>query len=109
MRTTKAKLESQVEQINMLTNSPLTPYETTTCKARKCLTHRLRRDENGNLISRAGHYYISYAYGRSRLERVCNTGGGCSDISHSVTKGELNSILHGIINVLENLEGKIII
>ena len=102
MRTTKAQLESQVEQINMLTHSPQTKYETTVCKARRCLTIRVRKDENGNLISRAGHYYISYSYGRCRLERICNTGGGCSDISHSVTKRELNSILHGIINVLEN-------
>ena len=89
MRTTEAQLEYQAEQINRLANSPLTKYQST-------------RDENGNLISNIGHYYIAYAYGRSRLERIATTGGGCSDISHSVSKGELNSILHGIINVLEN-------
>jgi membrane protein YqaA with SNARE-associated domain len=87
MRTTKAQLENQVEQINMLTNSPLTKYQTATV---------------GNLISNIGHYYIGYAYGRSRLERIVNTGGGCSDISHSVTKRELSSILHSMLNVLEN-------
>jgi len=89
MRTTKAQLEYQAREINMLTNSPLTKYRAT-------------RDKNGNLISMAGHYYISYAYGRCRLERISNPGGGGSDISHSVSKGELNSILHGIINVLKN-------
>ena len=89
MRTTEAQLEYQAEQINKLTNSPLTKYRST-------------RDENGNLISRAGHYYISYACGSCKLERIFNTGGACYDISHSVTKRGLNSILHGIINVLEN-------
>ena len=32
MRTTKAQLESQVEQINMLTNSPMYAYQTITDK-----------------------------------------------------------------------------
>tara|TARA_R110002096_G_scaffold297833_1_gene492230 strand:+ start:116 stop:361 length:246 start_codon:yes stop_codon:yes gene_type:complete len=74
-------------------------YQTITDKTG---AHEVKRNENGNLSSSVGHYCIHGAYGRFRLERICNTGGGCSDISHSVTKGELNSILHGIINVLEN-------
>lgn len=57
-RITQKDLESLVERINELTNSPLKPYDHETHK------------------SNVGNYHLSYAYGGVNLHRMVNNGGG---------------------------------
>ena len=64
-RINKAQLESLVNIINKITNSPL-EY----CQP--------RTPENPNFCSNIGHYCLDWAYGGVQLQRVDNTGGGVS-------------------------------
>jgi len=51
--------------------------------------------------SNAGTYYVQGAYGGYRLERICNDGGGASDISLRGTKREIYEQMKTAVTVLE--------
>jgi len=63
MRTTLKELESQIELLNQITNSPPTPYT---------------RAEDGKLTANIGNHHLSRAYGGFCVHRMANTSGGAS-------------------------------
>ena len=65
MRITKANLEGLADTINYATNSPMATYT----KASTGYT------------ANPGNFHIGWAYGGCKLVRVCNNGGGISDIT----------------------------
>ena len=87
-RIKQRDLESLVERINEITNSPKT-YGT--------------RDENG-FRSHIDHYHLDYAYGGVKMVRAMNDGGGIDVISTGGygTKRELFNWLHAFISGLTN-------
>ena len=78
-RITEKDLRELCERLNLLTDSPLTPYS---------------KDANGKFLPNAGNYYLDYAYGGVQLQRIsprgCETplgGGYC-------TKREMYDKIH---------------
>ena len=45
------------------------------------LTYRINIATNSPIVHEANHYYLSYAYGGVKLERTCNDGRGCNEVS----------------------------
>ena len=86
-RITEKQLESLVQWVNELTNSPATSYT---------------RAEDGKLSANIGNYHLYYAYGGVNLHRMTNTGGGVNTPLGEVTrtKRELFNQLHAFINGL---------
>lgn len=63
-RVTTEQLQAIATRINMLTGSPLQPYETV----------------DGKYVAQAGCFHLSQAYGGFALHRITNTSGGCTDV-----------------------------
>jgi hypothetical protein len=86
-RITEKQLESLVQWINELTNSPPTSYT---------------RTEDGKLSANIGNYHLYHAYGGVNLHRMTNTGGGVNTPlgEGTRTKRELFNQLHAFINGL---------
>jgi len=80
MRTTEKELQSLVQWLNKITNSPT--------------------DENGNQI---GNYHLAFAYGGVTLHRIVNSGGGVSTPLGGgyFTKRELAAKLRSFIAGIE--------
>jgi hypothetical protein len=85
-RITEKQLESLVQWVNELTNSPATSYTRTDDK----------------LTANIGNYHLYYAYGGVNLHRMTNTGGGVNTPlgEGTRTKRELFNQLHAFINGL---------
>lgn len=60
-RTTTKHLQSLINQVNKMTNSPMESYA---------------KGEDGNYHAQVGNYHLSAAYGGVNMERICNDGGG---------------------------------
>jgi hypothetical protein len=86
-RITDKNLESLVETINTLTNSPQDPYT--------------RID--GKSSSNVGNFHLYYAYGGVNLHRMSNTSGGVSTPvgMGTRTKRELYNDMQSFIRGLE--------
>jgi hypothetical protein len=86
-RITEKQLESLVQWINELTNSPATSYTRTDDK----------------LTANIGNYHLYYAYGGVNLHRMSNEGGGVSTPlgGGTRTKRELFNQLHAFINGIQ--------
>lgn len=63
-RITKKQLETLINRLNKLTNSPERPYTVA----------------DGKCTANPGCYYLAGAYGGYKLERMSNAGGGCHDV-----------------------------
>jgi hypothetical protein len=86
-RITEKTLESLVEYINKLTNSPATPYTRTDNKS----------------VANVGNFHLYHAYGGVNLHRMSNKGGGVSTPvgMGTRTKRELYNDLQSFIRGLE--------
>jgi len=86
-RITEKQLESLVQWVNELTNSPPTSYT---------------RTEDGKLSANIGNYHLYFAYGGVNLHRMTNTSGGVNTPlgEGTRTKRELFNQLHAFINGL---------
>lgn len=83
-RITEKQLQSLIDHLNKITNSPATPYA---------------KDETGKYTAQVGNYHLDCAYGGYNLARMCSAGGG---ISHPITSGymtkrELYNLIHAYI------------
>jgi hypothetical protein len=87
MRITTAKLQSQVDLLNQLTNSPMTPYS------------KSEKGYNANI----GNYHLGFAYGGVILYRMDTTGGGVKDIFSCgyMTKKEIHLMIKSYIYGLQ--------
>jgi len=85
-RVTTEQLEAIVARINMITNSPLKPYESV----------------DGKYVAQVGNYHLSQAYGGFSLHRMGNTSGGTSDVLSvgHVPKKEIANLMHAFIRGL---------
>lgn len=81
-RIAQAQLNYAVERINVNTKSPLTPYTKV----------------DGKLVANIGNFHIYGAYGGYGLHRMCNEGGGITQIIGISTKRELYNQLQAMIN-----------
>jgi hypothetical protein len=63
-RITRAFLDAKTTTLNSMTKSPSEPYRTV----------------DGKAVPNVGNYHISGAYGGYCLHRMCNEGGGVSDV-----------------------------
>ena len=74
-RITDATLQSQVDRLNRLTHSPITPYV--------------------NGVAQPGNYHLSHAYGGVSLHRMGDAGRGVSEPLHCghVTRRELSGLI----------------
>jgi hypothetical protein len=88
-RITDKDLQAVVARINRITGSPM-DY------AQPCAKGVL-------FCSNIGNYHLDYAYGGVQLCRVCNTGGGVSNVlgCGHVSKRELYERMHAFISGLE--------
>ena len=82
-RITEAMLQSRVDRLNKLTNSPAQPYT------------------NGK--ANIGNFHLSHAYGGVCLHRMCTDGGGVTAplIGGHVSKRELYDALCAFISDIE--------
>ena len=55
----------------------------------------------GRLVSNIGHYYLSIYNGTYGVEKIVNTGGGCTDISCRGSKKETATWLNAFISGIE--------
>jgi hypothetical protein len=87
-RITDKHLKGMIDRLNRITNNPLVPYE--------------RID--GKLVAQIGCYHLSHAYGGVSLYRMCNEGGGVTDVFHSghTTKRELYERIYAYIKGIED-------
>ena len=91
-KITDRDLIGMVDRLSRITNSPRTPY--------------LRYD--GRTVAQIGNFHLSHAYGGVCVHRMCNDGGGVSDvlsIGH-VPKRELYSALYAFIRGMEFAESE---
>lgn len=84
-RITRAHLEHFVNELNVLTNSPLKPYE----------------QVEGKLIGQIGNFHLYGAYGATALHRTMNNGGGVNEIFGLSTKRELYDKIRAMISGLQ--------
>jgi hypothetical protein len=85
-RTSKNELQAICDRINIITDSPLSPYT---------------KGENGITVN-LGNYHLSGAYGGWALCRMQTQGGGVSDIfGGHVPKKELAARMHAFIHGIE--------
>lgn len=86
-RITEKNLESLVEYINKLTNSPQEPYSTI----------------DGKCSANIGNFHLYHAYGGVNLHRMSNTSGGVNTPvgMGTRTKRELYNDLQSFIRGLE--------
>lgn len=57
--------------------------------------------DDGKRVSNPGHFYIGYAYGKPRLERMVSDEGAASDISPRLSARELHHWLLGYLNGID--------
>jgi hypothetical protein len=88
-RITQKDIESVVARINRITGSPM--------------DYAQPRTDGAPFCSNIGNYHLDYAYGGVQLCRVCNTGGGVSNVlgCGHVPKRELYERMHALITGLE--------
>jgi hypothetical protein len=88
MRTSRKRLESLVERINRITDSPLASWT---------------KGNDGKLTSNIGNFRISGAYGGVSLHRMENKSGGVSDVfgCGHVPKRQLDDMMCAFIKGLE--------
>jgi len=85
-RTTLKMLQSRVDYLNKVTDSPAT-YSDKSAPSFK---------------SNHGHYYIGQQYGGVSLDRVHGEGGGCEAIFHTTTKRDLLLLVSAYIRGIES-------
>ena len=87
-RITEKDLLAVIKNINIITNSPETPY---------------RRLKNGKLKANIGNYHLDSAYGGYCLHRMHSEGGGvtCPINSGYTTKRDLYNQLQAFIRGIE--------
>ena len=89
MKITKANLDSMTDRINEATGSPKESYTKTASGYR----------------ANPGNYHIEWAYGGCQLARMCNEGGGISNITSGFdTKANLYYQMSAYLNGIR--EGK---
>lgn len=71
-RVTDKQLEAVVKRLNEMTGSPVEPY---------------RRTSEG-FVANPGNFHLDYAYGKVRLVRMSNSGGGIATVTSYGTKRE---------------------
>ena len=84
-RITDRDLEAVCRRINIITDSPLSPY--------------VKDAETGRHVAQIGNYHISHAYGGVCLHRISNESGGITtplNVGH-VPKRELYHMMHAYI------------
>lgn len=84
-RITRKELDYFVNELNVLTNNPLKPYE----------------QVNGKLIGQIGNYPLYGAYGATALHQTMNEGGGVHEIFGLSTKRELYNKIRAMIKGIE--------
>jgi len=85
-RITNKMLNGKVDLLNKLLGQPTETYS---------------KKANGQWVSNPKVFYIGAAYGGYRLERICNEGGGASDISPRGTKREVYDYVSAFIQGVE--------
>lgn len=80
-RITRKELDYFVNELNVITNNPLKPYE----------------QVNGKLIGQIGNYHLYGAYGATALHQTMNNGGGVHEIFGLSTKRELYNKIRAMI------------
>jgi len=86
MRVSIKQLEALCTYINELRNTPIKPYD--------------RID--GQFKANIGNYHLYQAYGAVGLHRMCNEGGGITEILSLSTKKELYDRIHAYIKGIQN-------
>jgi hypothetical protein len=89
-RITIKQLEAKVRLLNLITRNQTDVY----------LPYR----KGGKLIANIGTYYIYQAYGGYQLQRICNEGGGASDITPYGTKKELLYQVRAMVEAVEDYQ-----
>ncbi len=86
-RVTIKDLQMIVDRINHITKSPLESYI---------------KDSSGKYVAQPGNYHLDGAYGGYSLHRMCNEGGGVSDVLRvgHVSKPELQKLMFAYIEGL---------
>ena len=84
-RISRKDLDYFVNELNVLTNNPLKPYE----------------QVNGKLIGQIGNYHLYGAYGAIALHQTMNNGGGVHEIFALSTKRELYNKIRAMIQGIE--------
>jgi hypothetical protein len=87
-RITEKMLQSLVDYLNQITNSPATSYS---------------KGEDGRYHANIGAYCLDFAYSGVQLQRICNDGGGISTPLGGGfnTKRELYNKLHAYLRGIE--------
>lgn len=87
-KITDAHLNSLCDTLNILTDSPSTPY---------------KPNKEGKLIACPGNFHISHAYGGVCLQRIHNEGGAVSNplSSGHITKRALYNEMQAMIRGIE--------
>jgi len=84
-RITRKELDYFVNELNVLTNNPLKPYE----------------QIDGKLIGQIGNYHLYGAYGSTALHQTMNNGGGVHEVFGLSTKRELYNKIRALIQGIE--------
>ncbi len=87
-RITRKMLNGKVDLLNKLLGQPTESYS---------------KKENGEWAPNPRVFYIGGAYGGYRLERMCNSGSGASDISPRGTKREVYDYVKAFIQGVEEV------
>ena len=92
MRVTEKDLQGVIKRLNIIADSPLESYT---------------RGEDGQLRANPGNYHLDRAYGGYKLHRMCNEGGGTSDVLFCgyTTKRELYKLIQAYISGIYAKEG----
>ena len=88
-RISRKDLEYFVNELNLLTNSPLKPYE----------------QIDGKLIGQIGNYHLYGAYGATALHQTMNNGGGVNEVFGLSTKRELYNKIRAMIKGIDLAKG----
>jgi hypothetical protein len=86
MRVSIKQLEALCTYINELKGTPIKPYD------------RIEGQFKANI----GNYHLYQAYGAVGLHRMCNEGGGITEILSLSTKKELYDKMHAYIKGITN-------
>ena len=86
MRVSIKQLEALCTYINELKGTPIKPYDRT----------------EGQFKANIGNYHLYQAYGAVGLHRMCNEGGGITEILSLSTKKELYDKMHAYIKGINN-------
>ena len=86
MRVSIKQLEDLCTYINELKGTPIKPYD------------RIEGQFKANI----GNYHLYQAYGAVGLHRMCNDGGGITEILSLSTKKELYDKMHAYIKGINN-------